>query len=71
MGDDDTKFKRPFSCIVSGPNKLGVTCFCIRLLQHFDALCTEREFGSVIIVCYSETNDVPERQHLPSNTKYQ
>jgi len=67
---DDLKLKHPFSCIVSGPSGSGKTFFCIRLLQNFDVLCTEREFGGGIIWCYSGKTAVPSRQQLPSNTTY-
>ena len=68
MGDDDLKFKHPFSCIVSGPIKSGKTSLCIRFVQNFDALCTEREIGGGITWCYSEKTTVPQRQPFPSNT---
>jgi len=70
MSDDDLKFKHPFSCIVSGPSVSGKTSFFLRLLQNFDAFCTERGFGGGIIWCYSEKTAVPTRQQLPSNTTY-
>jgi len=40
------------------------------LLHKFDSLCTEREFGGGKIWCYSGKTAVPQRQQLPSNTKY-
>jgi len=70
MSDDDLEFKNPFSCIVSRLNGSGKSSFCIRLLQNFDAICTERQIVGGIIWCYSEKTAVPERQLLPSNTAY-
>ena len=67
---DDLKFKPPFSCIVSGPTGSGKISFCIPLIQKFEALCTEREFGGGIIWCYSENTVVPVRQQLPANSEY-
>ena len=70
MGDDDLKFKYPFSCTVIGPIGSGKTSFCIRLLHNLDSPCTEREFSSGIIWCYNEKNAVPKRRQLPSHTTY-
>jgi len=63
MGDDDLKFKHPFSCLVSGPSKSGKTSFCIRLLQNLD-------LRGGIICCYSEKTVVPKSEKLPLNTTY-
>jgi len=70
MNDDDLKFKHPFSCILSAPSKSGKTSFCIRLLQNFAALCSERELGGGIVWCYSAKTAVPKRRLLLSNTTY-
>ena len=65
MGDNDLKFKHPFSCTVSGPSKSGKKSFCIRLLQKLDSLCTESDFVGGIIWCYSEKTAVPKSECCP------
>jgi len=70
MSDDGLKFMHPFSSLVSGHSGSGKTSFSLRLLQNFDALCTEREFGGGIIWCYIENTAVPSRQQLTANTTY-
>jgi len=59
---DDLKFKRPFSCLVSGISGSGKSLFCIRFLQNIDALCTKRNFDGGVIWCYSEKTAVPNQQ---------
>jgi len=71
MGDDHVKLKHPFPYIVIGQSNSGKTSFCLRLLQNFDAFCSEREFCGGIIWCYGEKTALPERETLPSNTTYQ
>jgi ABC-type glutathione transport system ATPase component len=58
----DLKFKHPLTCIVRRPMGSGKSSFTLRLLQHLDSLCTERNFSGGIIWCYSEKSAVPRRQ---------
>ena len=62
---DDIRYKRPFTCIVSGPSGSGKSSFTLSLVQHLDSLCTEPNFSSGIIWCYSEKFAVP-REKLAS-----
>jgi len=55
---------------MSGPSASGKTSFCIGLLQKLAALCTEREFVSGVVRCYSEKTAVPKRRLLPSKPTY-
>jgi len=48
----------------------GKTSFCLRLLQNFDSLCTEREIGGGIIWCYTEKTAAPKSLQMPSKTTY-
>jgi ABC-type dipeptide/oligopeptide/nickel transport system ATPase subunit len=68
----DLRFKRPFTCIVSGPTGSGKSSFCIKVLQNLDTLCTEQNFDGGSIWCYSERTAVPSQQlvTLKRNIKF-
>jgi len=61
---EDLKFKHPFTCIINGPSSSGKSSFCVRFLQHLDALRTERDFVGGVIWCYSEKTAVPSPTEL-------
>jgi hypothetical protein len=55
----DLQFKHPFTSIISGPTGSVKSSFCIRLLQHLDTFCTERDFHGGIVWRYGEKSAVP------------
>jgi len=57
----DLRFKLTFRCLVSGPSGSGKSSICIRFLQNLNALCTEPNFSSGIIWCYSKSSAIPYR----------
>jgi ABC-type iron transport system FetAB ATPase subunit len=52
--EQDIKFKHLITCIIIGPTGSEKSSFCFRLLQNLDTLCTEPNFRSGVVWCYSE-----------------
>ena len=60
---EDLKFKHPFTCIISGHSGSGKSSFCVPLLQHLDALCSERDFESGVIWFIARRPRFPRRHN--------
>ena len=47
---EDLRFKRPFTCIISGPSGSGKSLFCIKLLQNLGSSTGTKFDGGIL--CY-------------------